>query len=76
MRISRPPKPDDQENTERVYNMIAEAMENSGVEVSLCFSAIVTFFFQGLKNNKLTFDEASEMMDEMKSHWKENWNEL
>lgn len=75
MKEERPPKPDDQDNIEKAYQIIRTALEESKIEPTLCAGATFTILAEGYRNSGFSYKEFCEELDEVKDLFKLGWDE-
>lgn len=71
----RPPKPNDQKNTEKAFRLILELYEkHPEIEPSLWAGALWSALANGYLNCHFTFDEFKRQIDDMLKHTKKYYD--
>ncbi len=71
----RPPKNDDNENTEKAYQLLMKLMtEHAEIESSLWYGALWSLLANGYKENNLSYEDFSKEVKRAMKHYK-SWFE-
>lgn len=70
----RPAKKDDQENTERAYEILTETVNlNSDIERTLWVGAMISLLIEGFINSGISYEAFCAEWDRIKTHYKPWW---
>jgi hypothetical protein len=76
MKKIRPPRPDDQDNAQKAYQLIMDLMEmNKGIEPALWCGAVWSVLVNGYKQCDFSYEDFRQEVNKISQHYKSWWED-